>query len=736
MIGRIRLTAYIALAVILFGGISLGAYFLFNDPFAQIVASGRYLIDGVVRTFTRQEGMIEPPTSSSEELSWLVEYAETAFYSLYCGFVYATSSGGLAWGLKSLLEGLKNALHFLVAVPLIVLVIYLFHLILTSGSPKEITEDSKPVKAARKIWRWLSPVHEEAKLYWSWLRYGRVSKWLKLALFAWLSVASGFFAMALEVIGFYFLFCFSVSGADAWKTLWSLSAQCFSFLQAIGLLGDLLLACWLFYWLCKRAALRTLRVYQAANEDVADRLSVCTAITGAPGIGKTKMMTSLTVDLERHQREDAFSIMKKYASAFPDFDWPSLERWVKDNALGEGASLFNRSQIRKAIFSMWNGYVSGEGEFFNVGAKSRIEFFDGAKKVALPNAADCYAEAYFLYFPGLPLSVTNYAIRFDLTASPDGYFPLYPSSMAYLSGGCRPIGGDPEYSAIVDFDARRIAKRVDQDDVDAASRMDGQVEAYTEVDKERGNRNDYRGLKTEGGANAINDGFNWSVKLTRHDFTIDGIPFTKILMDTQRPDSVNADLRETCEDSIFIFAKEDTRVALPFFSFADDLVSLVVDRYEAFYYRLRAVRGSGKTLLTAVGNKLCSALRNWALRMTKSYGYERVLFKHTVGAGANFAGVSNVEEYYFIKRKVESGLYATDCYRSLADARKIECGKGYLDAPRYSSTNMTVAEMKSQHSYFIDKLVDQTEKSILERRQKTQGQIQDEKEVDDETLLD
>lgn len=736
MIGKGRLSAYIVVTVLLFAALSLGAYFLFGDPFAQIASSGRYLIDGVVRTFLRDEGMIDPPTSTSAELSWLVDYVKTAFYSLYAGFVYATSSGGLAWGLKELLEGLKNLLHFIVAIPLIILVLYLFHLLLTSGSPKEITEDSKPVRWARKIGHRLSPVADELRLYWAWLRFGSVAKWLKLALVAWLAVASGLFAMALEVIGFYFLFCFSVSGADAWKTLWSLSAQCFSILKSIGLFGDILLAGLLFYWICKRAALRTLRALQSANEDVADRLSVCTAITGAPGIGKTKMMTSLTVDLERHQREDAFSIMKKYASAFPDFDWPALERWVRDNALGEGATLFNRSQIRKAIFSMWNGYVSGDGAFFNVNEKSRVEFFDGAKTVALPNAADCYAEAYFLYFPGLPLSVTNYAIRFDLTASPDGYFPLYPSSMAYLAYGCRPVGGEPEYSAIVDFDARRIAKRVDQDDVDAASRMDGQVEAYTEVDKERGNRNDYRGLKAEGGANAINDGFNWSVKLTRHDFTIDGIPFTKILMDTQRPDSVNADLRETCEDSIFIFAKEDTRVALPFFSFADDLVSFVVGRYEAFYYRLRAVRGSGKTLLTAIGNKLSAILRNWALRMTKSYGYERVLFKHTVGAGANFAGVSNVEEYYFIKRKVESGLYATDCYRSLADARKIECGKGYLDAPRYSSTNMTVAEMKSQHSYFIDKLVDQTEKSILERRQKAQKEKEDGKEADDETLQD
>ena len=517
------------------------------------------------------------------------------------------------------------------------------------------------------------------------------------------------------------IFCFSACGADPLKEIVSLFAQLLAIAMKLGWPFLSLLGAYVAWLICRSSALKKLRRMQSANEEVAEGLSVCTAITGAPGIGKTKMMTSIAVDLERSQREAAFGIIKRYAAAFPWFDWPSLERWVEEQTRTRGIS--NRAQIRLKLGAMWSHRA--EGGFFNWSPSRNEFFFDGAKKVSLGYAADCYAEAYFLYFPGLPLAVSNYAIRFTETSAGFGYFPLYPSASSYLSGGCRPEEAEERYSAIVDFDSRRIAKRIDESDVDAASGMDGQVEAYTEVDKERGNRNDYRGLKRDGGANATNDGFNWSVKLTRHDFTIDGYPFTKILMDTQRPDSVNADLRETCEDAIFIYSKGPSENALPFFAYAMDICGLLAGVWESFYYRIRAVRGPGRTCLTVCGNAISSALRNWSLRMEKSYGFERVLFKHTVGAGSDFSGVSSMEEYYFIRRKVESGLYATDCYRGLSDARKAGSRKGYLDARRYSSTNMTIAEMESQHSYFIDRLVDQTARTIADRKAAEEGVSED-----------
>lgn len=731
---RVRAAIFAAVYVALLSGVCLLAYFVFGDPFGRIGKAGAYLWRCLCLVFAEDAKQIDPPTfQDGGDMGWMLGYASSFLYSLYAGFAFTFSAGGFAWALKEGLETMKAVFQIMVALPIAFLSLFLIKWLLFSGSDEEITADSRLVAAISKVWRKAKPVRSAIAGFLSWAKSSRLARLIFFCAGAWIFAASGLLSMALEAIGFYFAFCFSACGADPLKEIVSLFAQLLAIAMKLGWPFLSLLGAFVAWRLWRRSALNRLKRMQGANEEVADGLSVCTAITGAPGIGKTKMMTSIAVDLERSQREAAFSIIKKYASAFPWFDWPSLERWVEGEVGSRGLS--NRAQIRAKLGAMYS--KRADGGFFNYEPSRGEYFFDGARRISLGYAADCYAEAYFLYFPGLPLAVTNYSIRFTDTAAGFGYFPLYPSASAYLDGGCRYSEARESFSAIVDFDSRRIAKRIDESDVDAASGMDGQVEAYTEVDKERGNRNDYRGLKADGGANATNDGFNWSVKLTRHDFTIDGYPFTKILMDTQRPDSVNADLRETCEDSIFIYSKGPSENALPLFSYAKDLCALLVGIWEAAYYRIRAVRGPGRTCLTVCGNAISSAIRNWSLRMEKSYGYERVLFKHTVGAGTSFSGVSALEEYYFIKRKVESGLYATDCYRGLSDARKIESGKGYLDAARYTSTSMSVAEMKRQHSYFIDKLVDQTEKSILERRQKAQEEGErGAKEESDEDLQD
>ena len=722
---KARAFVYPSILIAAFCAIGAGVWFMFGNPFPGIARSAAYAGESIAMVFSDEGSKLNPPTFGSGEFSWLLEYADSVLYSVYAGFAFTFSYSGAAWALRDFGEAIKVVFRLFVAFPIIILFFFLVRWLLLSGSDSPIDTDSKAVRSISRLWERANPIRGEAKRYIVWARTSKAAKAIAVIGLIWVLVCAGLLAIALEVVGFYFGFCFTASGADAGKELISLLAQAISILAKMGWPLRAALAAFIAYRLMSRSALSKLRALQQSNEEVADGLSVCTAITGAPGIGKTKMMTSLVIDLERSQREAAFDIMKKYASAFPRFDWPALERWVEEGVGGK--EICNRAQIRAKLGSKWA--LRGKDGFFNWKEGREEYFFDGARRISLGYAADCYAEAYFLYFPGVPLAVTNYSVRFSETAFASGHFPLYPPASSYLSGGCRDREGPEGYSAIVDFDSRRIAKRLDQDDVDAASIMDGQVEAYTEVDKERGNRNDYRGLKADGGANAINDGFNWSVKLTRHDFTIDGYPFTKILMDTQRPDSVNADLRETCEDSIFIYSKGGEENALPFFGYANDVCDFVVSRWESLYYRIRAARGSGRTALTVVGNALSSALRNWSLRMRKSYGFERVLFKHTSGAGSDFAGVSGVEEYYFIKRKVESGLYATDCYRGLADARKMGSGKGYLDAPRYASTTMTIAEMQSQHSYFIDRLVDQTARAISERKAASE-KVKGEKDAD------
>ena len=95
-------------------------------------------------------------------------------------------------------------------------------------------------------------------------------------------------------------------------------------------------------------------------------------------------------------------------------------------------------------------------------------------------------------------------------------------------------------------------------------------------------------------------------------------------------------------------------------------------------------------------------------RMSNSYGFERVTFRNQVGGTGNIAGKAATEEYYFIRRKTESGIYANDRYRAIGGRRRMNARKGYLDAPRYGDVDMTLEEMRKQKSYFIKKLEGET----------------------------
>jgi len=101
--------------------------------------------------------------------------------------------------------------------------------------------------------------------------------------------------------------------------------------------GDLLIALWGAFLIARKRALDMLREEQAQNEAEAAELAISSIFTGPPGIGKAKMMTSMAVDLEAQMRERAFGIIRKYAIAFPRFDWPALEAWVS-GLIGEETS--------------------------------------------------------------------------------------------------------------------------------------------------------------------------------------------------------------------------------------------------------------------------------------------------------------------------------------------------------------------------------------------------------------
>jgi hypothetical protein len=131
----------------------------------------------------------------------------------------------------------------------------------------------------------------------------------------------------------------------------------------------------------------------------------------------------------------------------------------------------------------------------------------------------------------------------------------------------------------------------------------------------------------------------------------------------------------------------------------------------SYYYAFRNARPGVETLYNRALAAVARPFFNHMERMNNSYGFERVTFRHQEGGTGNIAGKAVTEEYYFIRRKTESGIYANDCYRAIGDKRRINARKGYLDAARYGDVDMTLEEMRKQNSYFIKKLEDETKQN-------------------------
>ncbi len=760
-----RKIARIAASILLSAGLIAGLWAAFGWPWGRIAESASYQWRCIVYLFTGISGSADGSWPSAAPGSQSALFGGIASSMRGIAFVFKAASASLlnkaalslsALGLADFVSGV---LQVAVWVPYAALFACLLRTLALqpgkkgkAGKTKALAFwEGRPSEALRRI-------SSEAGGYLAWLRGDRLGK---AFVAAWLVSALVFSRLAMagiDLAAFYLVFTRSLFGASALPVLAALLATVADDLADLWWAGDLLIALWVAFLVIRKRALGMLREEQAQNEGEASELAISSIFTGPPGIGKTKMMTSMAIDLEGQMTERAFGIIKKYAMAFPRFGWPALEAWVsglmaeetsanrelgdieakikalsskkgsdgdKAKAAAEISSLkarkaelakkglvANRAQLRARLFSMFAEYKKSGFDpslFFGYDSGDGLWWFDGAKEVYLPAAADAYAEAFYLYFPGLPLAVANYAVRFSKDLGGEG-FPLYKPLGWYLAGGCKPYKGESQYSAISDFDARRIAKKLDPLDADSWACLDGCVEAYTEIDKERGNKDDYVGIRGRDEPNPTNDGFNWSVKLTRHDFTIDGAPFTAILFDTQRPDSVNADLRESSEDSIYIWERSDTESALPFWKIDKAITSWVIGQWMSYYYAFRNARPGVETLYNRMLAAVARPFFDHMERMNNSYGFERVTFRHQEGGTGSIAGKAVTEEYYFIRRKTESGIYANDCYRAIGDRRRIDARKGYLDAARYGDVDMTLEEMRKQNSYFIKKLEDETKR--------------------------
>lgn len=442
---------------------------------------------------------------------------------------------------------------------------------------------------------------------------------------------------------------------------------------------------------------------------------VSNMISGPPGTGKTELMTALSFLATEELIANALEKIKKFSKMFPDFPWPLLEAYIRRGI--EERYFVNRAQLTEHLKRLFN-------DAFDESNAEEIKFvdifrydpltekschFDGIKYISLGDAVAIYAEAFFLYDSRKPLHFSNYSVVHNFRVS--GKFPIYNFNTIAL---------DKEMvmesiAHIMKFDAHRLYNKAGDSilNEDESYLMDGHVESLTEIDKERGNKTTQSGQRmTELEANQINDGFNDSIKTIRHEYTIDGTPFVKIYNDTQRPNSVNADLRETNEGRLEIQSRSDIDIVFPLFELdylIFGFISKVIDNY---LLEFRSLRVEG-TLYNHLLSKVSSVAGNRLQRLYNVYSYSRLSYKYRRNVSSDSTGDSSNRVFYMINQITRANNYATDAYSEYFKSERLKATKGFYDAPRYKTYRASVQEIDAQGSYWGGKLKAMT-KTVVE----------------------
>lgn len=605
------------------------------------------------------------------------------------------------------LSFLNDTLQFVVLLPYFVMLLLIVNSLLLYEKEAHEIEDSRALKRYKKFEsKRILPFKEYLE---SWrLYYKYDAPWLLKFSFVFILLLSyRGIAILLDAVGFYLVLTKTFKFARIIPLLGSFMIDIIIMLldyhKALLIIPLIIFIIWRRH---KTARDRLTKMYNYNYEEQATH-GVSNLISGPPGTGKTELMTANAILANKRLITGLLGKLQKFSKYFPDINWTSIELYVREQI--KTRKWVNRTQVKKGLEELYKN----EDEFskvFNYDLKhKKTRHFNGLKFFNLGEAVATYGEAFFLYDARAPLHFSNYSVVHNYEV--EGHFPNYDFDT---------INADKErthksMARILKYDSRRLYTKVN-DGVGAPDEsyiMDGHVETNTEVDKERGNRLDHANQSRDSlDANQVNDGYNDSVKTTRHEYTIDNTPFIYIYYDTQRPFSVNADLREVNEVRLEINNRTERKMTLPFFELDYLLLGAFVKFVDNFRLEYKGLRND-QTLYNYLLDKLSSMAGNRLDKLYNLYSYDIINYTHRRNVTTESAGESTNRNFYMINQLTRADNYATDAYSEQFSSERMKATRGFYDATFYSSFRATTAELSSQGSYWIERL-NMVTKTIVE----------------------
>lgn len=627
-----------------------------------------------------------------------------------------------------------NVLFYTMLIAIMVVIPFLLvAIVIAKVFSKTVNNDFNRDSVPLKLWKRISSVTvlplkrflgsmeiflQEHKIY-------KIS-WILMA-----ALALNIVTIVVEAFAFYFYFAISFDFTMIYRQVYKLIIDLTVF-SRIPFALWFVVVLYIANRIRKAIGYRRLERFESRNREFIETLPIVSMLVAPMGYGKTTQLVDMALSAEIMMREKALELLLKNSLLFPAFPWIVFEKEIQ-NAM-DNHTIYNLATCKRYVrraFEMYSRYQS------DADIRKAVRKRYGRQQKAFPAALNCfgydfvhqpmtvddglsvrslwdvleiYAQLYFVYIIESSIIISNFAVRTDGVLTDLGNFPIWNAEL--FSRDSSMISEYSRYSHILDFDMLRLGKKVVERNR-KSNVFEFGVLVLTEVGKERGNMLETVEMKkNDEAANQKNDRFNEWMKMVRHSATIDNVPFVRVLMDEQRAMSLGADARELA----YIIEIEDcseAKLLMPWFSVGEILHAIIGKRFAKWYCDFRFRRGDN-TLLSHIFKWVAAVESRHYARIYNTFSCKTVKVGMQNGS---LDGECKHRKYYIMPKKIYSKRFATDAYADFFYEKAIRSDVGMDDLEEYASERAVLAELESQHSYFIANLMNNFEiKDILRER--------------------
>lgn len=597
-------------------------------------------------------------------------------------------------------------------------------------SYRQVDNDHGQISAPLKIWWRLEdifwyPPKRFIVGYLQWLKGpGRWLKWILIAIWLYnLNV----FTIILEILAYLLYFAFSFDIGNLFVQIGKIAVDATVALTFIPKFVWVLLFIKVFHKNRTEKGFERLKNNEAKNKQFLIDHPENIMATGEPRVGKTQLVTVMTLSQDAIFREKAKAKAFQRQMQFPFFPWAMLEQTIHN--MQENVKGYNLDTIRSLVallkisHSMQHvmskncqlahfaacrrmGYTGRTDFIFGYDVtRFPIKYNNKLKIVEMWESILMYAEEYYIHTCPTPLSVGNFPIRFDIQFVDYGNMRVF---------NVDPFRSDPadraEYSQFNHkyyFDMSRLGKKK-HPKCPYNNNFEIGSATIAEIGKERGNQVTNKGNEVKGACNQANDGFEMDAKMHPHGATIDFECYFRIFSDEQRAMDLLAALREIGSE-LKVSNKSKDKIALPGFHFemlCYETATYFVKKFNDFM----KLRHGKQTLLYYVVMRLYSIIYNHYTRIYNQFGYYDVDIKLINMAQGQTISESDTYKYHVAFMMGRAEVYDTGYFGVFYDEKLKKSSTGGINQiPQWSSLRPTMDDLRDLGSHHYDKVFEQFE---------------------------